>query len=205
LRGSLPASIDGVPLHPGERVIYKNYGASVKDLLVPTTRYADSFVATYDASGRPLSITEVNPYAPQQLGISYTDMVWQGDKLVAFTFKDMSVQSQKLTLPSATCQYRLVEDSSEPNGVKFEKGMRVIDYRMCKPVALADFPNRACAPKTYTFNGALPKVGQLESTKDAMLPPDPNEAEGHPLPLLPFGLGILLIVSLAGVFRFRKK
>jgi hypothetical protein len=203
LTGKLPLVVDGIKVAIGPRIIYKNYGSSTTELMVPTSKFAFHWTANYK-DGKVTSLTKCNGFNGNELH-TFRNIKWNHNRIGSFELAELSIQARKLVRPRTTIKFDLVSVDNSSSDVRPFKGARVFDYRLCPPVPLNSFPNKDCAPKTYECKGSLPSLAELKNAEDAGLNrPEPQGAHSAPIWIITAFL-VILLTGVIPVWRSRTR
>ncbi len=135
---------------------------------------------------------------------SIRDIKFMGDQIVGFTRTDDTIQAENLLLPKSVTKFELMKEDSGVPDISFKKGADVFDFRLCPPVALNQFPNLDCKPKTYKWGSETADMKSLTRLMEAGFntPPPPKSNGVSPLFV---GIGIVAVVVFAGSFWKLKR
>lgn len=163
------------------------------------TKYSGSFV-----NHKLVGVSITNGYGGRALR-NYDHIQFDGNQIVKFTRSDETIQSKRLTSPRLVSQFELKSVDNNPPNIEFKKGATVFDFRHCNPVALNQFPDKTCPPKTYKWSGDVADMKTLATLDVAgfNIPPPPKQN-----PISPMFIGITVVAGLIGLasfFKLRKR
>lgn len=164
--GKLPVNYNGLPVNlDGRKRIYQNYSPDPDHVQTKALKLANYMEADY-VDGKPSAVYEFNPWDGQMLR-SFRDIQWRDGRIVYFATHEETKQARIVLRPRLTLACTLESENDEPCPIEFKKGAQVMDYRLCAPVPLNDFPAPSCPPKTYKYQGKLASLIELPKMDEA--------------------------------------